>query len=179
MASDASATPSRLLRGRGVLSDPLVRELLDERVVAVLATLEPDGSVHAVALWLVPVDDSVVFATNGGSRKVRNLRRDPRATVVLHDSRPGFEVCGASLRGRVDVITGDAAVPLIDAVHRRYVSEPGLRLPEARDFLAGDDVALVFTPETAVTWDERSNHASAALRKAGGALPLLPTTPRS
>ena len=178
MASDASAMPSRALQGAAVLADALVSELLAARLVAVLATLEADGSVHAVPLWFAHVGDTVVFATYGESRKVGNLVHDSRATVVLHDSRAGFEVCGASLRGRVEIVTGDAATPLIETVHRRYVSPAGLALPEALEFLDGDDVALVFRPDWATTWDERRNPAAAALNRAGGALPLVPTTPR-
>jgi PPOX class probable F420-dependent enzyme len=170
-------TPSRRLRGGAVLSDPLVRELLDARLVGVLATLDPDGAVHAVPLWVCDVGDAILLATSSGSRKVRNLERDPRATLVLHDSRPGFEVCGAMLRGRVEVVRGPAGAPLVARVHRRYVTEAGLALPEARGFLAGDDLALRFLPDTAVTWDERANPATAVLRQAGGALPLQPTTP--
>jgi PPOX class probable F420-dependent enzyme len=178
MTGDASTTPSRPLRGASVLGYPLVRELLEARLVAVLATLEPDGAVHAVPLWYAPFENGVVLATGSGSRKVRNLERDARATLVLHDSRPGFEVCGVSLRGAVEIVRGDAARPLIDRVHRRYVSDAGLVLPEAQEFLAGDDVALLFRPATAVTWDERANPATAALTAAGGALPLEPTDPR-
>lgn len=178
MASDASATPSRALRGRGILSDPLIQELLGERLVAVLATTGRGGGVHAVPLWFALVDGTVVFATGAASRKVRDLEREPRATVVVHDSRPGFEVCGASIRGRVDIVRGNAALPLIERVHRRYISGEGLALPEARAFLAGDDVALVMRLESAMTWDERANPATAALATVGGALPLEPTTPR-
>jgi hypothetical protein len=36
----------------------------------------------------------------------------------------------------------------------------------------------VLRPQSAVTWDERANPASSALREAGGALPLVPTHPR-
>lgn len=170
--------PSRALRGDAVLADAVVSELLAARLVAVLATLEPDGAVYAAPLWFAVSDDAVVFATNAASRKVSNLLRDARANVVLHDSRPGFEVCGASLRGRVEVLAGTAATPLIDAVHRRYVSAAGLALPEVRDFLAGDDVALAFRPVAAFTWDERANPTTAALRQVEGGLPLVPTTPR-
>jgi PPOX class probable F420-dependent enzyme len=166
------------LRGDAVLADAVVSELLAARLVAVMATLEPDGAVHAVPLWFAVIDDGVVFATNAASRKVSNLLRDARATVVLHDSRPGFEVCGASLRGRAEVVTGTAAKPLIAAVHRRYVRPAGLALAEAHAFLSGDDVALVFRPEAAFTWDERTNPATAALRQIDGGLPLVPTTPR-
>jgi PPOX class probable F420-dependent enzyme len=178
MTSDAAPAPSRSLRAEDVMADPLVQELLDARLIGVLATLEQDGRVHAVPLWYAFADGAIVFATAAASRKVRNLERDTRATLVLHDSRPGFEVCGASLRGRVSISRGADAEPLIACVHRRYVSESGLSLPTAREFLAGDDVAVVFHPESAVTWDNRANPATAALHEARGGLPLVPTSPR-
>jgi PPOX class probable F420-dependent enzyme len=179
VAADAAPLPSRALRGQAVLSDPLVRELLAARLVAVLTTLEPDGSVHAVPLWLCDDGDAVLLATYSGSRKVRNLEKDARATLVLHDSRPGFEVCGVTIRGRVEIVRGAAAIPLVERVHLRYLTRAGLDSPVARGFLGGDDVALRLIPEAAWTWDERANPATAALRDAGGALPLEPTTSRS
>jgi PPOX class probable F420-dependent enzyme len=178
MTADAEPAPSGHLEGSDVLGHPLVRELLEARLVGVLATLEPDGAVHAVPLWLAADDGGIVFATGAVSRKVRNLERDPRATLVLHDSRPGFEVCGVSIRGRITIVRPPEAAVLIETVHRRYVGAVGLALPAAAEFLAGDDVALVLRPESATTWDERDNPATAALRAAGDALPLLPTSPR-
>jgi PPOX class probable F420-dependent enzyme len=176
VTGDPSATPSRLLRGEEVLSDGLVCELLAGRSIAVLATVEADGAVHAVPLWFALHERRIVFATGSASRKVRNLERDPRATVVVHDSRAGLDVCGASIRGRVELVRGDAAGALVDLVHARYVSEAGLALPAAREFLSGDDVGLVLWPESAFTWDERGNPAAAALRAQAAALPLVPTT---
>jgi PPOX class probable F420-dependent enzyme len=171
-------TPSLELRGRGLFADPLVQELLAARLIGVLATHEPDGSIHAVPMWLAASESDILLATGSRSRKVRNLERDARATLVLHDSRPGAEVCGASLRGRVELIRGDSAQPLVERVHRRYVSDAGLNLPEVREFLSFDDVALRFIPEAAVTWDERPSAGARALRAAQAALPLAPTTPR-
>jgi PPOX class probable F420-dependent enzyme len=171
-------TPSVELRGEGVLADGLVQELLAARLIGVLATLEPDGSIHAVPMWLAGSDGEILLATGSRSRKVRNLERDPRATIVLHDSRPGAEVCGASLRGRAELVRGESARPLVERVHRRYVSGAGLKIPQVRDFLSFDDVALRFVPEAAFTWDERPSAAAQALRAARAALPLAPTTPR-
>ena len=123
-------TPSRRLVGEAVLRDPLVCELLAMRLVAVLTTLEPDGSVHAVPMWLAPGDGAILLATGSRSRKVRNLERDPRATFVLHDSRPGAEVCGASIRGHVELVRGAAAATLVREVHLRYVGDARQRLPD-------------------------------------------------
>lgn len=179
MTEQAAPTPSARLRGGAVVADPLVRELLEARLVAVLATLEPDGVPHVVPVWFAERSGEVVLATSSRSRKVRNLERDARATLCLHDSRPGAEVCGASMRGRVEIVRGSAAVALVELVQHRYVTPAGKALPEVVEFLAFDDVALIFRPEAAWTWDERDNPAVAALRDSGEALPLLPTTPRT
>ena len=166
------------LGGPDALRDPLVRELLDARLVGVLATLDPDGGVHAVPLWLVVDGGAIVLATNSASRKVRNLERDPRASLTLHDSRAGLEVCGACIRGRATIVRDADARPLIGLVHRRYVTDSGLALPRVAEFLEGDDVAIVFEPESATTWDERASPANAELRASGEALPLVSTSAR-
>ena len=161
-----------------MFADPLVRELLAKRLVAVLATLGEDGSPHVVPVWFAARRGAVVLATSSRSRKVRNLERDPRATLCLHDSRPGSEVCGVSIRGEAEIVRGPAAAELVELVHRRYLTAAGHALPEVREFLAFDDVALVLGPESAWTWDERDNPATAVLRASGLALPIEPTQPR-
>jgi PPOX class probable F420-dependent enzyme len=169
--------PSGRLAGADVLRDPLVSELLEARVVCVLATFD-EGAIHAVPMWFARDGERLVLATGSRSRKARNVERDARATMVVHDSRPGFEVCGVSMTGTAHVVRGEEARPLIDRVHRRYVAVAGEGIPAAREFLDSDDVALVFCPESALVWDERSSTASEALRAAGAALPLLTTEPR-
>jgi len=171
-------TASRLLRGEDVLADPLVRALVDARLVCVLATAEPDGRIHAVPMWFSPDGDALVLATGSRSRKVSNVRRAPIATFVVHDSRPGMEVCGASIRGPVEVVGGPAAAPLVQLVHRRYVDAHAGALAPVVEFLSSDDVALRLRPEEAFTWDERGSEAARVLRATGGALPLVSTEPR-
>lgn len=170
--------PSRRLSNTEVFSDPLVEALLQARLVGVLATYDLAGVIHAVPMWFARLDRSIVLATGSRSRKVANLERDSRATLVVHDSRPGFEVCGASFAGRAEVVRGDDARAFVDAVHDRYVDAANAPGP-ARSFLESDDVALRLVPESALTWDERGSDASAALRASGGAYPLLTTAPRT
>jgi PPOX class probable F420-dependent enzyme len=157
--------PARLLRGADVLADPLVRELLGKRLVAVLATIGPEGIPHVTPLWFADGGDAVLMATGSGSRKVENLTRDERASLVLHDSKAGFDVCGVSIEGRVEVIAGEQAAPLVERVHARYVESQALEVVE---FLASDDLALRLLPELGWTWDQRETPAA----RAGGGLPL-------
>jgi PPOX class probable F420-dependent enzyme len=171
---------SNVLRGDAVLADPLVSELVDARLIGVLATFDPAGVIHAIPMWYAPYDDAVLFATSSGSRKVRNLELDPRATLVLHDSRSGYEVCGVSIVGTIEVVRSPAARELIDRVQGRYVAtESAADDPTALSFLESDDVALRLTPSSAFTWDHRRSEGSRILRARGWARPLVTTEPRA
>jgi len=175
-------TPSILLRGDAVLADPLVSELVDGRLVGVLATYDLGGFIHATPMWYARERGTLLLATSSRSRKVRNLAVDSRATLVLHDSRPGYEVCGASIAGTVEIVRPPLAHGLVDLVHRRYLAvDAGADEDEdaVSAYLASDDVALCLAPTAAVTWDERASAASRIVRARGWALPLVSTEPRS
>jgi PPOX class probable F420-dependent enzyme len=52
---------------------------------AKLATSGPDGHPHVMPVWFVLDGEELVFTTSGDSVKGRNLRRDPRAAVVVDE----------------------------------------------------------------------------------------------
>ena len=130
-------TPSRRLRGAEILQDALVRE--PRRGSAGLragdlghARSHPRG----VPMWFAVRGDSLVLATGSDSRKAANLRRAPLATVVVHDSRSGCEVCGVCIRGSVELVGGESARPLVEHVHRRYVRAEAEALVPVASFSA-------------------------------------------
>ena len=46
-----------------------------------IATLMPDGAPHSVPVWIDLEGDNLVILTGPGSRKARNLERDPRLAI--------------------------------------------------------------------------------------------------
>ena len=59
------------------------RSFLEAHHRAVVNTFQPDGSVQSSIVVAGAVDEKVVFVSvNGSSAKVRNLRREPRCTVL-------------------------------------------------------------------------------------------------
>jgi PPOX class probable F420-dependent enzyme len=48
-----------------------------------LATINPDGSPHVTGVGALWVDDTFWFETGDGTRKARNLARDPRCTLSV------------------------------------------------------------------------------------------------
>jgi PPOX class probable F420-dependent enzyme len=56
-----------------------------------LATVRADGSPHVVPIWFAfDADGDVVFLTDGGSLKARNMRRDPRVSLLVDDEAMPF-----------------------------------------------------------------------------------------
>ena len=55
-----------------------------------VATVRPDASPHVTPNWFVLDGDDVVLMTGSRTTKGRNLRRDPRASLVVDDERPPF-----------------------------------------------------------------------------------------
>ena len=96
-----------------------VRALLEGRNFAHLASVLPDGSPHSVPIWIGVEGDRIVFLTQAGSRKARNVDRDSRVALpVLDHDNPYRNV---QLRGRVvETRRGEDAFPAMDAVSRRY-----------------------------------------------------------
>jgi PPOX class probable F420-dependent enzyme len=100
-----------------------VRELLEGRNFAHLATALPDGSPHSVPVWIGVEGDHVVFFTQPGSRKARNLERDPRVAISACDLENPYR--SAQLRGRVvGTVGGEEALEIIDRLAVKYTGEP-------------------------------------------------------
>jgi PPOX class probable F420-dependent enzyme len=118
--------------------DPDVRRVLDGTSIAHLATVLPDGSPHTVPLWIGAHGDRIVFLTGPGSRKARNLRRDPRLALSIAPVDNPFEP--VVVRGRVgEWLAGDAAWEIIDQLSTKYTGAPYPREQER--------VVVVIEPE--------------------------------
>lgn len=63
-----------------------VRELLDGRNFATVATLNPDGGPQTSVVWVAREGDTVLFSTTAGRQKARNLTRDPRISLTVFDT---------------------------------------------------------------------------------------------
>ena len=100
-----------------------VRRLLDRPNYAHLATLMPDGAPHSVPVWIVIEGDHLAILTGPGSRKARNIERDPRVAISLIDvDQPHMSVL---IRGQVvELVDGDRAWEIIDRISQKYIGQP-------------------------------------------------------
>jgi PPOX class probable F420-dependent enzyme len=102
---------------------PEVRRLLDRPNYAHVATLLPDGAPHSVPVWIAIEGDNLAILTGPGSRKARNIERDPRVAISLIDVDQPF--LSVLIRGQVvELVDGDRAWEIIDRISRKYTGQP-------------------------------------------------------
>jgi PPOX class probable F420-dependent enzyme len=90
--------------------------------VAALTTLMPDGSPQTSVVWCDFDGECVRVNTMRGFQKERNMRRDPRVTLLCYDPRDDGRYL--EVRGKVESMTEDGALAHLDALTSRYAGRP-------------------------------------------------------
>jgi PPOX class probable F420-dependent enzyme len=137
-----------------------VAAFLDEERTVICATVGRDGFAHLMPLWYVMRDDDVWSWTFAKSQKVRNLERDPRATVQVEAGEAYPELRGVMLKCDVTIHREtDRVAEFGIELFTRYRPEGAGELDDSvRDMVlaqAPKRVALQFHPRAGATWDHR------------------------
>jgi PPOX class probable F420-dependent enzyme len=149
--------PSR--RGQIKLTEDEQRELIDRERIVVISSLGPRGWPHVVPLWYVPRDGEIWIWTYAKSQKVKNLERDPRATLLIETGIEYQELRGVQIEAEAELIRD------IDRIVD-YAKELTIRYSEGIESVEGDAaaglraqapkrVAIRFHPKRIATWDHR------------------------
>jgi PPOX class probable F420-dependent enzyme len=77
----------------GPLTDKM-RAFLSETRFATIGTINPDASPQLTAMWYLLDGEDIVFNTAKGRAKDANLRRDPRASFIVHEAYTYVRVSG-------------------------------------------------------------------------------------
>ena len=139
------------------MTDEEVAELLDEGKRVQFASHSPDGSIHLVPMSYVVVDGRVCLWTDPGSRKVTNVRADPRVSGLI-------EMGDEFATFRAVQITGTAMVAddpvkslaIGEALFARSLGgalDDGTKAYVAT--LVPERVGVVIQPDRIVSWDHR------------------------
>jgi PPOX class probable F420-dependent enzyme len=110
---------------------PPLRELIEAGPLAHLVTLDADGSPQVTVIWIGLDGDDIVSGHMNLSKKLRNVRRDPRVVISLEAPRTPavFLAEHAVLRGTAVVEEGGAQ-ELLTRLGHLYVA-PEFTFPSA------------------------------------------------
>jgi PPOX class probable F420-dependent enzyme len=110
--------------GTGLLPWSWAQERLERSRNYWVATVWPDGRPHVMPVWGVWDGATFWFSSSVGSRKVRNLRRDPRCVVTTEDAEEPVV-----LEGVADIVTEPAALARMLALENgKYSTDFGIEV---------------------------------------------------
>lgn len=98
------------------------RDLIDGAYDAVLTTIMPDGQPQTTPVWCNRDGDFVLINTMHTFRKARNMRQNPRVTLLIYD--PQNPSRNLEIRGRVIAISEAGALEHLDALTQLYLNQP-------------------------------------------------------
>jgi PPOX class probable F420-dependent enzyme len=122
-------------------------DLAELRLLAVLATYRPDGTVLLSPVWHEWRDGGFNVVTSSRDVKAAHLRRDPRASIVVCEHSPPYR--GVELRGRAELRAAGAD----DAVRRIASRYLGLDAGAAYADSADDDLLIRLETGELRAWD--------------------------
>ncbi|HXV52319.1 MAG TPA: pyridoxamine 5'-phosphate oxidase family protein [Solirubrobacterales bacterium] len=149
--------PSR--RDQIKLTEAERAELLDAERIVVVSSLGPRGWPHSMPMWFVVREGEIWVWSFAKSQKVRNLERDPRATLLLEAGHEYTELRGLQIEAEAELIRETPRVA-------EFGKQLAIRYSEGIDSIEGDAaaaleaqaakrVAIRFSPLRTATWDHR------------------------
>ena len=141
------------------LSDAEQRELLDSQRVVIVSSNGPRGWPHSMPMWFTVRDDEVWVWTYAKSQKVKNLERDPKATLLIETGTEYTELRGVQVEAEAEIVRDPSAV-------FEFGRELTMRYAAGIDSIEGDAaaalqaqaakrVAIRFVPVRVASWDHR------------------------
>lgn len=130
---------------------------LAEEKTVIVTSFGPRGWPHSMPMWFVVRDGEVWMWTYRTSQKVKNVERDPRATLLVETGETYDQLRGLMIEAEAEVVDDyDTVLALGRELGGRYA--PGAEGPEAEAALAhqaGKRVGIRFHPRRIVSWDHR------------------------
>jgi len=145
-------------RAEIVMSDAEFVAFITEQHTVTVASNGRDGWAHLMPLWYVVRDGELWVWTYASSQKVRNLERDPRATLSIEAGEEYADLRGVMLRTEAVIERDSALVTALGIeLYERHAGSDGLPVDQLESIAkqAPKRVAIRFAERARVSWDHR------------------------
>jgi PPOX class probable F420-dependent enzyme len=97
------------------------QDLLHSKALAMLATVNPDGTPQVTPVWFDYDGQHIIFNTARGRQKDKNLGRNPQVALAIVDPANPYRYM--QIRGVIDVATEEGADASIDRLAFKYLGK--------------------------------------------------------
>lgn len=134
----------------------LIEAVLAEPVLARLATTNPKTmQPHVVPVWFAWDGENVWISSFVSTRKIRELRINPRGAVLIESKQEGGKLTAVLLEGQVELVTQPRQLvsEIANSIYIRYLGLEGVKEAEPQSWLNDPENLLIkLTPERIISW---------------------------
>ena len=134
----------------------LIEAVLEEPVLARLATTNPKTlQPHVVPVWFAWDGEHVWISSFVSTRKIRELKINPRGAVLIESKQEGGKLQAVLLEGTVELVTQPRQLvrELASRIYIRYLGPEGIKEAEPQSWLNDSENLLIkLTPERIISW---------------------------
>jgi nitroimidazol reductase NimA-like FMN-containing flavoprotein (pyridoxamine 5'-phosphate oxidase superfamily) len=129
---------------------------LMQPVLARIATADPvTGQPHVVPVWYAWDGESVWISAFRSTRKVKELQKNLRCSIVIDEARSGTENWGVVFEGEADLVTEppEFLKEMTTRIYTRYLGPDGVLEKDPQSWIRDPENLLIkLTPEKTFSW---------------------------
>ena len=123
---------------------------LNEAQIAVISSLNHDGTIHSSPVWFIFKNGEIHFGTQAISQKIANLKRDSRVTVLVDSHEIPYK--GILITGEAVLVQNDVIEKRIE-VFSKYVSKNNARGMVEKYAIEFEPIYVRIIPKKISSWD--------------------------
>lgn len=131
-----------------------IREFLNGRHYATLATQNEDGSIHLTPVWYLFEDERFFVSGASSGRKFKNVVHRPGVSLMVDSRRKQGDEQWLSVSGNAEIISGKKSDEIHYKIVNRYITEAGMEEAGVGGvFLAAADLTISIEPDSLRSWE--------------------------
>lgn len=130
-----------------------IREFLNGRHYATLATQNEDGSIHLTPVWYLFEDERFLISSGSYARKYKNILERPGVSIMVDSRGSQGSEQWVSVTGNAEIIEGEESQEIHAKILKRYLTDTALADPVVGGgFTAIGELSISVRPETVKSW---------------------------
>lgn len=130
----------------GTMPPEMLAEFLDQPLLARLATVSSgSGQPHVVPVWYLWDGESIWISSFRSTRKIRDLQKNPRCSIVIDTARSGQENQAVIFEGQAELVCepADFLQDLTRRIYTRYLGPEGVLAPDPQSWIKDPENLLI------------------------------------
>ncbi len=133
-----------------------INKLLDEPLIARMATADLNNQPHVVPVWYGWDGKSIWVSSFSNTRKINELHQNPRISIMIDTAEEAGETKAVILEGKAELVVEprDFLRKHFLWIYQRYLGEEGVKEKQPQEWIEDSHNLLIkLTPEQVYTWD--------------------------